>query len=75
LNPEQKITLHLKRLKRGHVENGQGVDENKTVKGSGKSPQAATLKSMARSIAALGAKFDKFNIPNEDDDEEDSSEE
>jgi hypothetical protein len=30
---------------------------------------------MARSIAALGAKFDKSNIPNVDDDEEDSSEE
>jgi hypothetical protein len=33
---------------------------------------------MARSIAALGAKFDKFNIPNEDEDEydeEDSLEE
>jgi hypothetical protein len=31
---------------------------------------------MARSIVALGAKFDKLNIPNEDDDEEeDSSEE
>jgi hypothetical protein len=31
---------------------------------------------MALAIAALGAKFDKFNIPNEnDDEEEDSSEE
>jgi hypothetical protein len=72
LIPEQKNTLRLKHLKHVNVGNGQSGGGNNNGKGGGKGPQAATIKSMARSIAALGANFDKFNIPNEDDDEDDS---
>jgi hypothetical protein len=75
LTPEQKNTLHHKRLNCVHVVNGQCGGGNKNGKGGGKDPQAPTLKSVARSIAALGAKSDKFNIPNEDDDDEEESSE
>jgi hypothetical protein len=57
-------------LKRGNVGNGQGGGGNINGKGGDKGPQAFTLNSMARSIAALGAKFEKFNIPNDDEDDE-----
>jgi hypothetical protein len=67
LTPEQKNTLRLKRLKCGHVGNGDGGcgGGNGNGKGNGKGP---TLKSFNRSIAALATKFDKFNFPNDDDD-------
>jgi hypothetical protein len=38
-----------------------------------RAPQYVTLKSMAHYIAALVAKFDKFNIPNDDDDDDSES--
>jgi hypothetical protein len=66
LTPDQKNTLRLKRLKRGHVGNGHGGNG----KGNGKGPM---LKSLTRSIAGLATKFDKFNLP--DDDDESSEEE
>jgi hypothetical protein len=72
LNPYQKNTLRLKRLKRGHVGNGQGGGGNDNGKGNGKGP---TLKSLNSSIAVLGAKFDKFTLPNDDDEDEYSEEE
>jgi hypothetical protein len=38
LTPDQKNTLCLKRLKRGHFENGHGVNGNGTGKSNGKGP-------------------------------------
>jgi hypothetical protein len=38
LTPDQKNTLRLKRLKRGHVGNGQGGGGNRNGKGHGKGP-------------------------------------
>jgi hypothetical protein len=72
LTPGQKNTLHLKCLKRGHVGTGHGVNGNGTGRGKGKGP---TIKSLARSIAALATQFDKFSLPDEDDDESSEEEE
>jgi hypothetical protein len=69
LNPDQNNTLRIKRLKRGRVVNGQGGGGNGNGKGNGKCP---TLKSLTRSIAALGAKFSKFCLHNDDDEDESS---
>jgi hypothetical protein len=70
LTPEQKNTLCLKRLKRGHVGNGHGGSGYGNGKGNDKGP---TLKSLNRSITALATKFYKFNLPNDDDDDDESS--
>jgi hypothetical protein len=67
LIPEQNNTLRLKRLKRGHVGNSQGGGGTDNAKGNGKGP---TLKSLNRSIATLATKFDKFTLPNDDDEDE-----
>jgi hypothetical protein len=77
LTPDQKNTLRIKRMKRGHVgkyhtENGNGNGKNR-----GKGP---TIKSLTRSIAALTTKIDEFSLPDndnddDDDDEDESSEE
>jgi hypothetical protein len=79
ITPEQKNTLRLKRLKRGHVGNVHGGGGTGNVKGNSKGP---TLKSLNRSIAALAIKCDNFNFPNDDDyddddddDDDESSEE
>jgi hypothetical protein len=66
LTPEQKNTLRLKQLKHVHVGNDHGGGGNGNGKGNDKCP---TLKSLNRSIAALPTKFDKFNLPNDYDDE------
>jgi hypothetical protein len=71
LAPEQKNMLCLKRLKHGHVVNGHGGNDNGTGKGNGK---GTTLKSPTRSIAALATKFDKLNLPDDNDDDESSEE-
>jgi hypothetical protein len=71
LTPEQKNTMRLKRLKLGHVVNGHGGGDNGNGKGNGKGP---TLKSPNRSSAALDTKFDKFDLPNDYDDDESSEE-
>jgi hypothetical protein len=72
LTPDQKNTLRLKRLKRGHVGKGHIGNGNVTGKKSGKVP---TIKSLTRSIAALTAKIDKFSLSDDGDDDEDESSE
>jgi hypothetical protein len=74
--PEQKNTLFLKRLKRGHVGYGHGGSVNGNGNGKGKcNGKVPTLKSLNRSIAALATKFDKFDLPNDGDDESSEEEE
>jgi hypothetical protein len=69
LTPDQKNTLRLKRLKRGHV------GKVHTVNGNGKnSGKGATIKSLTRSIAALSTEIDKFSLPDDDDDDDDDDE-
>jgi hypothetical protein len=68
LTPDQKNTLRLKRLKRGHVEKCHSGNSNGNGKNSGKGP---TIKSINRSIAALATKIDKFSFPDVDDDDDD----
>jgi hypothetical protein len=70
LTPDQKNTLHIKHLKRGNVGNVHGGNGNLTGKGNGKGP---TVKSLTRFIAALATKFERINLP--DDDDAESSEE
>jgi hypothetical protein len=72
LTPDQYNTLRLKRLKRGRVGKGHNGNGNGNVKNNGKGP---TIKSLARSIAALTTKIDKFSLPNDDDEEDEYSEE
>jgi hypothetical protein len=72
LTPDQKNTLRLKRLKRGHVGKGHTGNGNGNGKSSGK---GATIKYITRSIAALSTKIDKFSLPDDDDDEDESSDE
>jgi hypothetical protein len=74
LTPDQKNTLRLKRLKRGHV----GKSHTGAGKNNGKSNgKAVTIKSLTCSIAALSTKIDKFSLPddNENADEDESSDE
>jgi hypothetical protein len=66
LAPEKNNTLRLKRLERGHVGKGRIGNGNGTRNNSGKGP---TIKSLTRSIAALTTKIDKFNLPDDDDDD------
>jgi hypothetical protein len=72
LTPDQKNTLRLKRLKRGHVGKIHTGTGNNNGKKNGK---GATIKSLNRSIAALSTKIDKFSLPDDDDDEDESSDE
>jgi hypothetical protein len=67
LTPDQNNMLRLKRLMRGHVGKSHTVTDNNNDKNNGK---GATLKSLARSIAALSTKIDKFSLPDDDDDED-----
>jgi hypothetical protein len=72
LTPEQKNNLRLKRLKRGHVGNGQISRDGKShPKGS----QSSTIKQMQRTIYALSSRFEKLGVPSEDEDEYESEEE
>jgi hypothetical protein len=70
LTPEQNNMLRLKRLKRGHVGKGHGGNGHGTGRRSGK---GAMIKSLTRSIAALTTKIDKFSMPDDDEDEDESS--
>jgi hypothetical protein len=70
LTPDQKNTLRLKRLKRGHVGNSHTGAGNNNGKNNGK---GTTIKSLTRSKAALSTKIDKFSLPDDDEDEEESS--
>jgi hypothetical protein len=72
LTPEQKNTLMLKCLKRGHVGKSHTGAGNNNGKSNGKS---VTIKSLTRSIAALGTKIDKFSLPNDNEDEDEYSDE
>jgi hypothetical protein len=72
LTPDQKNILRLNRLKRGHVEKSHTVSGTNNGKGNGK---AATFKSLTRSIAALSTKIDKFSLPADNQDEDESSDE
>jgi hypothetical protein len=72
LTPDQKNTLKLKRLKRGHVGKVHTENGNGNVKNSGKGP---TIKSLTRSIAALSTKIDKFSLSDDDEEEDESSDE
>jgi hypothetical protein len=74
LIPDQKNTLRLKCLKRGHVGKGHTGNGNGNGKNIGK---GATIKSLTRSIAALSTNIDKFSLPeyDDDDDEDESSDE
>jgi hypothetical protein len=72
LTPDQKNTLRLKRLKRGHVGKSHTGAGNNNGKGNGK---AVTIKSLTRSIATLSTKIDKFSLPDDNQDEDESSDE
>jgi hypothetical protein len=70
ITPDQKNTINLNRLKRGHVEKSHTGTGKNNGNNNGK---GATLKSLTRSIAALSTKIDKFSLPDDDDDDEDES--
>jgi hypothetical protein len=72
LTPDQKNTLRLKRIKRGHVGKSHTGSGNNNGKSNGK---AVTIKSITRSIAALSTKIDKFSLPDDNEDEDESSDE
>jgi hypothetical protein len=72
LTPDQKNTLRLKRLKRGHVGKSHTGAGTNNGKGNGK---AVAIKSLTRSIAALITKIDKFSLPDDNQDEDESSDE
>jgi hypothetical protein len=59
LTPDQKNTLRLKRLKRGHVGKSHTGNGNGNGKSSGK---GATIKSLTRFIGVLSTKIDKFSL-------------
>jgi hypothetical protein len=72
LTPDQKNTLSIKRLKRGHVGKIHTGTGNNNGKNNGK---GATIKSLTRSIAALSTKIDKFSLPDDDEDEDEDEDE
>jgi hypothetical protein len=72
LTPDQKNTLRLKRLKSGHVGKSHTGSGNNNGKKNGK---VVTIKSLTRSIAALSTKIDKFSLPDDNEDEDESSDE
>jgi hypothetical protein len=72
LTPDQKNTLRLKRLKRGHFGKSHTGSGNNNGKNNGKS---VTIKSLTRFLAALSTKIDKFSLPDDNEDEDESSDE
>jgi hypothetical protein len=72
LTPDQKNTLRLNRLKRGHAGKSHTGVGNNNGKGNGK---AVTIKSLTRSIAALSTNNDKLSLPDDNQDEDESSDE
>jgi hypothetical protein len=70
LTHDQKNTLRLKGLKCGHVGKSHTGAGNKNGKNNGK---AVAIKSLTRSIAALSTKIDKFSLPDDNEDEDESS--
>jgi hypothetical protein len=73
LTPDQKNTLRSKRLKRGHVGKSHTGSGNNNGKNNGKG--VTIKKSLTRSIAALNTKIDKFSLPHDNEDEDESSDE
>jgi hypothetical protein len=71
LTPDHNNTLRLKSLKRGRVVKGHTGNGNGNGKNIGKGP---TLKSLTRSIAALGTKIDNLCLPDDDDDDDEEEE-
>jgi hypothetical protein len=72
LTPDQKNTLRLERLNRGHV----GKIHTGAGKNNGKNNgKGATIKTLTHSIAALSTKIDKFSLPDDNEDEDESSDE
>jgi hypothetical protein len=72
LTPDQKSTLRLKHLKRGHVGKSHTGAGNNNGKKNGK---CVTIKSLTRSIAALSTKIDKFSLPDDSEDEDEYEDE
>jgi hypothetical protein len=72
LTPDHKNTLRLRRLKRGRVGKSHTGAGKNNGKNNGKS---VTIKSLTRSIAALSTKIDKFSLPDDNEDEDESSDE
>jgi hypothetical protein len=72
LTPDQKNTIRLKCLNRGHFGKGHTGNVNGNRKNRGK---GATTKSFTRSIATISTKIDKFSLPDDYDDEDESSDE
>jgi hypothetical protein len=72
LTPDQKNTLRLNRLKRGHVGKSHTGAGGNNGKNNGKS---VTIKSLTRSIAALSTKIDKFSLPDDNESSDESSDE
>jgi hypothetical protein len=72
LTPDQKNTLRLNSLKRGHVGNNHTGAGNNNGKNNGK---YVTIKALTRSIAALSTKIEKFSLPDDNEDEDESSDE
>jgi hypothetical protein len=66
LTPDQKDTLRIKRLERGHFGKCHTGNDNDNGKNSGK---GSAIKSLTLSIAALTTKIYKFSLPDDDDDE------
>jgi hypothetical protein len=72
LTPDQKNTIRLKRLKRGHV----GKSNTRAGNNNGKNNvKGVNIKSLNRSIAVLSTKIDKFSLPDDNEDEDESSDE
>jgi hypothetical protein len=72
LTPDHNNTLRLKRLNCVHVGRSHTGAGNNNGKNNGK---GATIKSLTRSIAALSTKIDKFSLPDDNEDEDESSDE
>jgi hypothetical protein len=72
LTPDQKNTLRINRLNRGHLGKSHTGSGNNNGKNNGK---AVTIKPLTRSIAALSTKIDKFSLPDDNEDEDESSDE
>jgi hypothetical protein len=72
LTPDHKNTPRLKRLTRVHVGKSHTGAGNNNSNNNGKS---VTMKSFTRSIAALSTKIDKFSLPDDNEDEDESSDE
>jgi hypothetical protein len=72
LTPDQNNMLMLTRLNLGHVGNSHTGTGNNNGK---KNWKGATIKSLTRSIEALSTKIDKFSLPDDGDDEDESADE